>query len=252
MITFTQEDIFLVTGASSGIGKSISLKLNQAGATVIAVGRDEKKLQYVQKEAVNPDAIKVVVRNLTENMDEIPAFVRNLCKHYGKFSGMVYSAGAVDIVPVMGLEIERAKKLFDINYFAALACARGFGNKINHKASSSIVFLSSVRATLGYDGMSNYAATKGAINSFVKSLAIEFARTKLRVNSIMPGHIETEMALKYNDIYSEAYKSEIESMYPLGKGEPEDIANAAIFLLSPLSRWITGQSIIIDGGRSLM
>ena len=100
--------------------------------------------------------------------------------------------------------------------------------------------------------MISYSASKGAINSLVKTLAVEVSNRNIRVNSILPGHVETNMTLQNKDANSKEYLNELETMYPLGLGEPEDIANIVTFLLSDKSRWITGQNIVVDGGRTLL
>ncbi len=144
------------------------------------------------------------------------------------------------------------KKLFDINYFAGLALAKGFADRRVISGNSSIVYISSIAAVNGDMGQLEYGSSKGAVNSMVKVLALELAKQNIRVNSVMPGFIETEMTGQFGDIYSEKFKTELKEMYPLGPGKPEDVANIIVFLLSDASRWVTGQNIIIDGGRTLI
>ena len=130
---------------------------------------------------------------------------------------------------------------------------KGFSDKRNNIGeSSSIVLLSSIASLLGYKGLISYSTSKGAINSLVKSLAVELSQNKVRVNSVSPGHINTELFNQNKELYNKEFLEELETKYPFGLGEPEDIANIVTFLLSDKSRWITGQNIVVDGGRTLL
>ncbi|MCP4107425.1 MAG: SDR family oxidoreductase [Desulfobacteraceae bacterium] len=251
MIKFNKEDIFVVSGGSSGFGKAICMKLNSLGATVIAIARNEEKLNQVKLESEFPDNIFTVSKDLSD-LDSIPLLIKDMVKNFGKLKGFVHSAGIIDIMPLKGIRIHKIKEMFDVNFFAGLALAKGFSDRRVARENAALVFLSSAVSICGQPGMIQYTSTKGAINSMVKSMALELSKTGIRANSVLPAHIKTEMADLYDEVYSKEYKQELETMYPLGPGEPEDVANLVIFLLSDASRWITGQNIIIDGGRTLI
>jgi len=252
MIQFTKNNKFFITGASSGIGRAISLKINELGGFVIAISRDNDKLNKVRADAAYQENFIVEPKDLTEDIEALPTFVRNLSKKYGKIQGMVHCAGKIDLLPARGLIISRLKKLFDINFFSGVALAKGFSDKrVYSENSSSIIFISSIVSMLGVKGQSGYASTKGAINSIIKPMAMEFSKNNIRVNAVSPGYIVTKMSNNAEKFYSKEYQSEIKNMYPLGEGQSDDIASLVVFLLSDQARWITGQNIIIDGGRTL-
>jgi 3-oxoacyl-[acyl-carrier protein] reductase len=252
MIQFNSDNIFLVTGASSGLGKAIALKIISLGGSVIAVSRNSDKLNHSRNEAIDPERFFIEPFDLSASLDEIPDFIKQLAKKYGKLTGLVHSAGIGGVTPLKALDLAEAKSMFDINYFSALMLAKGFCDKRICTSNASVVILSSIASLQGNSGLGNYSATKGAINSLVQSLAVEMARQNTRINAISPGFIVTEIVQHAQDVYNDAFFTKIKEDYPLGEGHPEDVASACAFLLSDSGRWITGQNIIIDGGRTLL
>ncbi len=251
MIRFNGENI-LVTGASDGIGKAICLLLNSLGANIIGIARSEDKLKLLKEEMINKDKFIYITRDLSVDIDELPSLVSKIVKEYGKLSGLVYAAGKLELLPIKGLDIESIDSLYNVNFKSLLMITKGFVDKRNSLENSSVVFISSISTILGIKGMISYSTSKGAINSLVKTLAVEVANRKIRINSVLPGHVETNMTLQNKDANSQEYLNELETMYPLGLGEPEDVAKLTTFLLSNSSKWITGQNIVIDGGRTLL
>lgn len=251
MIKFNGENI-LVTGASDGLGRAICLLLNSLGANVIGIARSEDKLKLLKDEMKDKEKFSYIIRDLSIDIDELPNFVSKITKEYGKLSGLVYSAGKLELLPIKGLDSDRIDTLFNVNFKSLLMTTKGFVDKRNSLENSSIVYISSISSILGIKGMILYSSSKGAINSLVKTLAVEISSRKMRVNSVLPGHVETNMTLQNKDANSKEYLNELETMYPLGLGSPDDIANIVTFLLSNKSRWITGQNIVIDGGRTLL
>ncbi|MCG3705721.1 SDR family oxidoreductase [Aliarcobacter butzleri] len=251
MIRFNGENI-LVTGASDGIGKAICLLLNSLGANVIGIARSEDKLKLLKEEMINKDKFIYITRDLSVDIDELPNLVSKIVKEYGKLSGLVYAAGKLELLPIKGLDIESIDSLYNVNFKSLLMITKGFVDKRNSLENSSVVFISSISSILGIKGMISYSTSKGAINSLVKTLAVEVSNRKIRINSVLPGHVETNMTLQNKDANSQEYLTELETMYPLGLGVPDDIASLVTFLLSSSSKWITGQNIVIDGGRTLL
>ncbi len=251
MIKFNGENI-LVTGASDGLGKAICLLLNSLGANVIGIARNESKLEQLKEEMAYKEKFSYVIRDLSIDIDELPNLVSKIVKEYGKLTGLVYAAGKLELLPIKALDSNSIDSLYNVNFKSLLMTTKGFTDKRNSLENSSIVYISSISSILGIKGMISYSTSKGAINSLVKTLAVEVSNRKIRVNSILPGHVETNMTLQNKDANSKEYLNELETMYPLGLGEPEDIANIVTFLLSDKSRWITGQNIVVDGGRTLL
>ena len=252
MIKFNGENI-LVTGASDGLGKEICFLLNSLGANVIGIARNESKLDDIKKEVKYQDKFHYEIEDLSINLDDIPNVISKIVKKFGKLKGIVHSAGVIEILPLKAITLDNLDRIHNLNFKAGVMISKGFANRKNNIGeNSSIVLLSSIASLLGYKGLVSYSTSKGAINSLVKSLAIELSQNKIRVNSISPGHINTELFNQNKELYSKDFLEELESKYPFGLGEPRDVANLVTFLLSDTSKWITGQNIVIDGGRTLL
>jgi len=252
MFVFSKEDIYLVTGASSGIGFAISRIIAQSGATVIASGRNSNRLNDL-RETTAADSVYIEEKDLSKSPDDLSSWINELVKKYGKLKGIVYSAGLQETRPIQAFKIEDAKKVFDVNYFGFISLVKAFSKPKNNIGNgSSIVCISSIASKVGLPATVNYSASKGAINSAVKCLAVELAGKGIRVNSILSGHILTDMITNEKNINTQDYVQKLESKYPLGLGKPEYIADLTAFLLSDRSSWITGTNIVIDGGASLV
>lgn len=252
MISFSNENIFLVTGASSGIGKSISLKLNEIGAAVIGVARNEEKLLKSKNEAKYPDKFHIELNDLTSDQDNCQKWLGGIAEKYGKLTGIVHSAGIQYTLPLGADKVSKAKELFDINYFAAMALLKGFSKKtVNAGEYSSFVIISSFTTFVGIPGITSYSAAKGALDAFVRASAVELSKQKIRVNSVNPGHVITEMFSSGKGALSQKQIEALEPKYPLGLPNADDVANTVAFLLSDTSRMINGQNIIVDGGASI-
>ena len=252
MIKFDKVDLFLVSGASSGIGRAISLRIIELGGSVIGAARNRERLRQTKEMASDTGAFNIEVKDLTEDIDRLPEWLKHIVERHGKLKGMALAAGIQHTLPVQAEKVEKSKKLFDINFFSNLALIKGFSKKSNNCGSeSSIVVISSFTSLIGVPGTVSYSASKGALNSSVKTLAIELARDGLRINAVLPGHIITEMFSGGSQQISKKFIESLEPKYPLGLGKPADVANAVCFLLSDAARWITGTNLIIDGGASI-
>ncbi len=242
MINFSKEQIFLVTGASSGIGKATALLLNALNATVIAVARREEELIALKKQAKYPENIIIEKKDLIENIEALPQYVKELREKYGKFSGMAYCAGISKIMPLKGLDYASLEESLKINYLAPIFMAKGLVNKTNNVGkNTSLVFLASASAKSCEQGMLSYSGAKAALVAAAKVLSREVSKNGIRVNTLSPMAIDTEMLDEMARDYAIAN-------YPLGIGQVEDVANSIIYLLSSQAKWITGQDYILDGG----
>lgn len=242
MISFTADQRFLVTGASSGIGEGVALLLNKLGATVIGIGRNQERLNGMKAKADHPESVFLEQKDLTDDIAGLPAYVKSLKDKYGKFQGLAYCAGLDSIQPLRAVELGTIRNIFDVNYFAPVFMAKGFADKrINTGLSSAMVFIASGGGVHCDPGMTSYAGSKGALIATMQSIARELAPSGMRVNCVSPSLIQTNMA---NDI-ARAYA---EGKYPFGIGTVPDVANMVAYLLAEQSHWITAQNYIIDCG----
>lgn len=246
MISFEKDQIYIVTGASSGIGEGTALLLNKLGATVVAIARNEKRLNEMKSKSVYPENIHIETRDLAENISELPEYIKELKLKYGKFSGLAYCAGTGLLQPLIGFNLEETKKVFDINYFAAIAMAKGFADKRNNIGKgSSAVFVSSFASVIPSKGQLTYAGTKAALDASIKVIASEYVSKGIRFNTVQPSEIATPLLDERAAFLGE---KKLARRYPLGIGEVDDVANFIAFLLSDATKWITKQSYVIDCG----
>lgn len=242
MISFTADQRFIVTGASSGIGEGVALLLNELGATVIGIGRNQERLDGMKAKARNPGNVFLEQKDLAEDIGGLPAYVKTLREKYGKFQGMAYCAGLPCINPLRAVDYEEIQRIFAVNYFAAVFMAKGFADKRNNMGSgSSMVFMASRGGVLTDPGMTAYAGSKGALIASMQAIAKELAPTGVRVNCVSPALVQTDMADEIALQYAEGN-------YPMGLGKVSDIANMVVFLLSEKTRWVSAQNYIMDCG----
>lgn len=243
---------FLVTGANSGIGADIALTLNYMGAEVVAIARDKDKLSKKKDQAHNPNLFHTIQRDISQ-FEGLDKWVLELTKKYGSFNGAVLSAGFQQTAPISSvLSAESALALFKTNYFGNLQIIKGLIDKrAKSSQNSSFVILSSNSSIKAQKGLTHYSATKGAINTAIKTIALEIAPLTYRINAVSPGFVITEMIKNWSNVYDEKYIETIKKEYPLGIGSVEQITPLVCFLLGDGSKWITGQNIVIDGGASL-
>ncbi len=251
MIAFTSEQRYIVTGASSGIGEGVSLLLNELGASVIAMGRNKERLTRLKEKAVRPENLYTEAKDLVDDIESLPEYVKSLREKYGKFSGMVYSAGVTAVAPVQVFDYSYANKIFAINYFAPVMMAKGLLDRRNNVGrGTSLVFLSSLDAFVSTRGQTLYAGSKAALSATIKGMAREVAFRGIRMNSLLPSMIKTPMTTSEE---SEKYgaKETIDEQHPFGWGTVEDVANFAVFLLSDKAKFLSGQKYIVDSGGML-
>ena len=232
----------LVTGASSGIGAETSIKVAEMGANVILSARNKKRLKETFSKLPKGNH-QIIPADLTNSED-----LRVLIKNIKGIDGIVHSSGIVRPFPIKFIGTKQINEMFDINYQGpVLLTSQLFrAKKINNGAS--LVFMSSISSQFPHKGGALYSGAKAAINTYSKTIALEYAIKNIRSNVINAAMVKTP-------IFDEAEKAITKKMmdkhgerYPLGFGSPEDIANAIIFLLSDGSKWITGTEIKMDGG----
>lgn len=237
----------LVTGASSGIGQDIAVSLSRE-YDVILHGRDIAKLETTKAKCCVQHNVKVWRHDLsdTDNLEaELSAFIMDNGIEVSKF---VHCAGYCKNLPLKMITKDLLTATFGINVFAGLLIAKVLCSmKVNKKNLDNIVFISSNISGFGAKAHTVYGSSKMAVDGMMKSLAVELA-PRVRVNSVLPGAVRTAMTEKiYED---EELINRMATTYPLGLGNTHDIYNVVSFLLSEKARWITGQQITVDGGRT--
>jgi NAD(P)-dependent dehydrogenase (short-subunit alcohol dehydrogenase family) len=238
---------YLVTGAASGIGKSISILLSRLNARVLLIDQDEDGLKETLF-SMTGDGHYIQKYDL-QNISDIEKVILNMIKKNGRLSGFVHAAGIPCTVPLSSLRQEHWLNAFRINTEAALIITKVFSSKeVYAGGNGSVVFISSVMGLVGTPAGAGYSLTKGALHGMTRSLAVELARKKIRVNCVAPSFVHTPMFEKGINILTREQQKRLESIHPLGIGQPEDIANAVAFLLADTGKWITGTILVVDGG----
>jgi len=240
----------LVTGASSGIGRATAAALAGLGVRVLATGRDAGRLEATLSDLAG-EGHRAVPFDLAD-ADAIPAWIKAETSGWGPLDGVVHCAGLQIGKPIRSLDAAFFDRMTRINLLSGLMIAKGFRQRGCNPGRGSVVMVSSLAAMVGQPSNVVYAATKGGLISATRGLAIEFLRDHIRVNALAPAMVETEMAERFRSTLTEEQYALALAAHPMGLGRPEDVANAAAFLLSDASRWITGVVLPLDGGASLV
>lgn len=220
--------------------------ISRCGGRVALVGRNEARLHETRSDmAAGDHSIHMFEMSDAEVVAEE---IQALAKDGGALDGIFHSAGSTMVLPVKLLKNRHLDEVFGANVRGAFGVAKAAARKGVLAEGGSLVFMSSVASVLGRPALSAYCAAKAAVDGLVRSLAIEFAPRRIRVNSITAGAVETAMHREFVGSISDNAVKAYENFHLLGFGQPEDVANAAIFLLSDGSRWITGSALAVDGG----
>ena len=238
--------VILVTGASSGIGRGIAIECSKMGAQLIISARNQTRLNETLHLLEGSDH-KLVLADLADDQG-----IASLTDQLPPLDGVVHVAGIVKPKPFKFLNRKELDEIMNINFFGPTILTNNLIRKNLIKRQASVVFISSISGVnCSYIGGSAYSASKGAINGIVKGIALDLAPKAIRVNTIVPAMVETNI-LEGSGI-SEEELIEDRKRYPLGRyGKPEDVAYACIYLLSDASSWVTGSNILLDGGYTLI
>ena len=237
-----KENNVIVTGATGGIGNSIIKKLYEAGANILATGTKDEKLQELKKKFQNIQTLKFDISQ-TDNLEN---FIEDATKKLGgKLDCMINNAGITQDNLAIRMSIEEWKKVIDINLTSTFLISKFAIKKMLKNKKGKIINITSVVGHTGNLGQTNYTASKAGIVAMSKSLAIEYAKKNINVNCISPGFIKTAMTDKIDEKFKEVIISKIPSAR---LGEPEDVANAVIFLASSHSDYINGETLHVNGG----
>ena len=232
----------IITGATGGIGNSIVKRLSDAGAKILATGTRLEKLEELKSKFKNTDILKFDI----SKGDEIEEFIENATKQLGGgLDCLINNAGITQDNLAIRMNIDEWKKVIDINLTSTFLLSKFAVKKMLKNKYGKIINITSVVGHTGNLGQANYTASKAGIVAMSKSLAIEYAKKNININCISPGFIKTEMTDKIDEKFKETIISKIPSSR---LGEPEDVANAVLFLASDQSNYINGETIHVNGG----
>src|SRR5918999_4351976 len=242
--------VALVTGASRGIGRSIAIGLAEAGADVALASRNEQDLETVAKEIGAFDKNALVIPTDVTDRDQIEAAIEKTESKLGKLQILVNNAGGTRFMsPLTNLRPEGWTKMLTLNLDSVFHATQLAAQRMVANGGGSIIQISSVAGIAGAPSLSFYSAAKGGVRLFSQAIAKELATSNVRVNSIAPGWIATDLNAPFHD--DPKTSESIVSTIPMQRwGQPEDIVGAAIFLASDASSFVTGTTLVIDGGQS--
>ena len=237
--------VALITGASRGIGQSISIVLAQNGAHVICVSRNINDVQSVADKITNQKFVASAVSCDISSTNNVTELVKDIIEKHGRIDILINNAGITSDNLLMRMSEDDWDNVLNVNLKAAFTAIKAASRTMIKQRSGRIINISSVVGLMGNAGQVNYAASKAGLIGMTKSVAREFASRGITANCIAPGYIETEMTNKLKD----EVKSSLNEQIPLGRiGNVEDIAYAVAFLASDEASYITGQTLAVDGG----
>lgn len=237
----------IVSGASSGIGRAVAIELSRRGARVALLARDEQRLAATAA-MLDGSGHHVLSMDLARHAS-IADEIGRLHTRTGPIYGLCHAAGVVATRPLQANKVEVVQAQLDVNLLGGLELARAVCRRdVMTPDGGSLLFVSSIYGRVGMPGQIGYCATKGALAAAARAMALELARRNIRVNCLSPGLVRSEMTDQAFGLLSTEQVRKLEAAHPLGPGTPEDVARAAVFLLAPGSRWITGTDLVVDGG----
>lgn len=239
----------LVTGAGSGIGRATAVLLSELGASVVIVGRDIEKLKVTSTALANPQ-FAIEPFDLS-NSDGIVDWMRSIATQHGRFDGLVHCAGIQTFNPLRSMTPKALDRLLRVNTISSAMLIKAMQYLDCGADKASIVMVASTAAILATPANGPYGASKAAVMALVRTFALELVERGIRLNAVAPALVETEMVQHNRELMTaEAFQGMVDK-HPMGIGRPQDVANAMVFLLSDAARWITGTTLVIDGGVSL-
>lgn len=243
-----KDKIALVTGGGQGIGKIISLKLAQNGATVNVADINEESAKNVAHEIESNNGKASFCKMDVSNYNEVQDTINKILDKYGKIDILINNAGITRDGLLLKMKEEDWDRVININLKGVFNCTKAVLRAMLKERQGRIVNIASIVGLIGNAGQANYSASKAGIIGFTKTIAREVASRNITVNAIAPGFIATDMT----KVLSDEVKENLSKQIPLGRlGQPEDVANAVLFLVSESAGYITGEVIRVDGGMAM-
>jgi NAD(P)-dependent dehydrogenase (short-subunit alcohol dehydrogenase family) len=238
----------LVTGASSGLGRASAVRLSQ-GRSLILHGRNLERLDETRQMCEAPER-HILWPFDFKSLAGLSTSLAPLLAEAGRaVEAFVHCAGMVTVLPARSIDYRISQEIMTVNFFSAVEIIHVLlKKKVNNRRLENILFISSISSRFGARGHGSYCASKAAMDGLMRALAVELA-PRIRVNSVLPGLIQTPMAAQ--GFADPVIVENLAKDYPMGIGQPADIADAVEFVLSSKARWLTGQQIVIDGGRTV-
>lgn len=243
------DQVAIVTGASRGIGRAIALSLAQAGAHVVGCARNTSRLNDLVEEIGRQGGDAVGLKVDLKHYDDVKSMADAVIKKFGKVDILVNNAGVVLLKPLVESSEDEWRNVIDTNLIGCFYCCKAIGKHMIERKSGKVINMSSMRGFVGAVNETSYCASKGAIIQMTKALALEWAKYNINVNAIAPGYIYTEMSAQVFDKNAEL-RQKILNAIPLRRiGKPEDVGALVVYLSSKASDFITGETIVMDGGQ---
>jgi NAD(P)-dependent dehydrogenase (short-subunit alcohol dehydrogenase family) len=242
----------LVTGASSGLGRATAVLMSRLGARLSLLGRDTARLKQTL-DGLEGEGHETLSFDLSHS-EQIPEMLAQQAAQIGPFAGLVHSAGAAQTRPLRVSRPQDFEDLYRLHVVAASQLLRGLAKRgVTDERGCAAVVVASDMSLIGLPGLAAYAASKAGVLGLVRCAALELARFRIRVNAVLPGHFvgESQMDSDLRKQVPAAQVSRLEDAYPLGFGRAADVANVIAFLVADTSRWMTGSSVVVDGGHSI-
>jgi NAD(P)-dependent dehydrogenase (short-subunit alcohol dehydrogenase family) len=244
-----KDKVILITGATSGIGKSTALKFGEAGAKVVVSGRRETEGNAVVAAIKAAGGEATFVRADVAKEEDVKALVARTVETYGRLDVAFNNAGVEHVGPFAETTQEEYRRLFDINVWGVISSMKHEIPAMLKNGGGSIINTSSMGGHIGMAGLSIYIASKHAVEGLTKTTALEYAQEGIRVNAVAPGAIETDMITRFAGEEGSDMRAGLASMHPMGRmGKANEIADAVLFLASDAASFITGTSLKVEGG----
>lgn len=244
-----KDQVVVVTGASKGIGKAIANRFAEEGAYVVLVARNEEQLSHVQQAIQEQGHKAICMSGDVADKARMEAIVQEIIDQFGKIDILCHNAGIYPTVRLEEMALDEWRHVLDVNLTGTFIAVKACISSMKDQGRGKIIVTSSISGPqTGLPGYSHYTASKGGIAGFIKTAAIELAKYHININAVEPGNIMTEGF----DVMGQGHIENMVKAIPMGRlGTPDDVAYAVMFLASKEADYITGQSIIIDGGQTL-